>query len=413
MLGKIKKILVIGMTVTMIATLLGGWSLAASKPTVNLTLWGAQKDLPMLQIMVNSFKAANPSKTYNIKLGVCGEDVARQTVLKDIDAAADVFAFASDQIAPLQQAGALMPVTINTAKIKAANTKASIGAASVDGQLYAYPSSADTYFLYYNKKFFTDNDVKSMEKMINKSLPTGVTNVAMNISGGWYLPSFFFAAGAQLFGPNGTDPTKCDFNSAKGVAATKYIMSLVSKPTKFKDYQSNYDSTICQNFKDGKLAAAVSGTWNATSIKQGLGSNYAATKLPTINLDGKDVNMGSFANFKLYGVNSHSKFAGDALALADWLTNQNSQLIRFQMRSFAPTNVELAKHTAVLNLNAAVGADTKQGAFATLQPSITQMNNFWTPMGALGTSIESGKTTDVTIQADLDNLVKQILAKIQ
>jgi arabinogalactan oligomer / maltooligosaccharide transport system substrate-binding protein len=413
MFVKMKKVLVLGLTIAMITTLFSGFTTAKKAATIDLTLWGAQNDQVMLQKMVDSFKAANPTKTYNIKLGVCGEDVAKQNVLKDLDTAGDVFAFASDQIAPLQAAGALMPVTINTAKIKASNIPAAIGSATVDGQLYAYPSSADTYFLYYDKKIFKDSDVKSLETMMSKNLQPGVTNFAMNLSGGWYITSFFFAAGCQLFGASGIDPTKCDFNSDKGVLAGQYMIDLVAKGAKFKDFTSNYDSTIIQNFKARKLGAAVSGTWNATQIQKALGKDYAATKLPTIELGGKAVNMGSFANFKLYGVNSHTKNAAEAMALAEWLTNQTNQLIRFQTRSYAPTNVDLAKHTAVLNLNVAVGADTKQGAFATLQPSITQMNNYWSPAGALGTSIENGKTTKETLKSDLDKLVTQILAKIQ
>jgi arabinogalactan oligomer/maltooligosaccharide transport system substrate-binding protein len=414
MFGKVKKIFVLGLSVVMITTILGGWSLAASsKPTVNLTLWGSQNDQAMLQKMVNSFKAAHPNKTYNIKLGVQGEDTAMTAVLKDIDVAGDVFAFASDQIAGLQSAGALMPVTIDAKQIKAANTAASVNASSVNGQLYAYPSSSDTYFLYYDKKYLKDADVKSLETMMSKNVGAGVTNFAMNLSNGWYIASFFYSAGCQLFGANGTDPTKCDFNSAKGVTAAQYIIDLVGKGAKFKDYGQNYDSSICQNFKDRKLAAAVSGTWNAESIKKSLGKDFGATKLPTINLDGKTVNMGSFANFKLLGVNSHTKNAADAMALAEWLTNKDNQLIRFQTRSYAFTNLELSKHTALLGFNVAVGANTKQGQYATLQPSIKQTNNYWTPAAALGTSIEAGKTTTATLKSDLDKLVSQILSKIQ
>ena len=54
-----------------------------------------------------------------------------------------------------------------------------------------------------------------------------------------------------------------------------------------------------------------------------------------------------------------------------------------------------------------------QGKFATLQASIKQMNNYWTPAAALGTSIGNGKTTNATLQKDLDAMVKQILAALQ
>ena len=92
------------------------------------------------------------------------------------------------------------------------------------------------------------------------------------------------------------------------------MIQLAADKKKFADYGANYDSTMCQNFKDRKLAAAVSGTWNATKVQEALGTDYGATKLPTITINGSDVNMGSFANFKLYGVNSHTKAAADAMA---------------------------------------------------------------------------------------------------
>ena len=412
MFGNMKRILALVLVVAMTVAIVSG---CAPKPipVVALTLWGSQDDQAMLQTMADSFTAAHTDKTYTITLGVAGEDVAKDTVLKDLDAAGDVFAFASDQIAALQSAGALLPVTIDTAAITAANSPASVTASTVDGQLVAYPSSADTYFLYYDKKYLSDAEAGSLETIMSKSQPTGVTNFAMNLSNGWYIASFFFAGGCKLFGDTGTDPTVCDFNNAGGLAAGQYMIKLVADKKKFADYGANYDSTMCQNFKDRKLAAAVSGTWNATKVQEALGTDYGATKLPTININGSDVNMGSFANFKLYGVNSHTKSPADAMALAEWVTNQANQLVRFQTRSFAPTNVTVAADTATLSSNLAVAADALQGKFATLQPSIKQISNYWTPAAALGTSIETGKTTASTLQKDLDALVKQILAALQ
>jgi arabinogalactan oligomer/maltooligosaccharide transport system substrate-binding protein len=412
MFGNMKRILALVLVVAMTVALVSGCA-PKPKPVVALTLWGSQDDQAMLQTMADSFTAAHTDKDYTITLGVCGEDVAKDTVLKDLDAAGDVFAFASDQIAALQSAGALLPVTIDTAAITAANSPASVTASTVDGQLVAYPSSADTYFLYYDKKYVSDAEAGSLETIMSKSQPTGVTNFAMNLSNGWYIASFFFAGGCKLFGDTGTDPTVCGFNNAGGLAAGQYIIKLAADKKKFADYGANYDSTMCQNFKDRKLAAAVSGTWNATKVQEALGTDYGATKLPTININGSDVNMGSFANFKLYGVNSHTKSPADAMALAEWVINQANQLVRFQTRSFAPTNVTVAADTATLSSNLAVAADALQGKFATLQPSIKQISNYWTPAAALGTSIETGKTTASTLQKDLDALVKQILAALQ
>lgn len=427
MTSKIKRVLALGMSFAMMATVFSGCSKSSSssssqassatssavKEDISLTLWGSQDDQEMLQTMVDNFKKEHTDNNYTIKLGVCGEDVAKDTVLRDLDAAADVFAFASDQAASLVSAGALLPVTIDTDKIKSENSEASISAASIDGQLYAYPSSADTYFLYYNKSMLSDTDVQSLESIMSKSLPDGVTNFAMNLTSGWYLSSFFLTAGCKLFGDDGTDPTKCEFNNENGVAAANYMIDLVNQGSKFADYTSNYDTEIIQNFKDKKLASAVSGTWNATKIQEGLGSDYAATKLPTIKLNGNDTQMGSFANFKCYGVNSHSKYPKAAMELAEFLTNEENQKLRFNTRGFAPTNKTLAADTETLSSNIAVAADAAQTQYATLQPSINQMNNYWTPTGNLGASIENKKTTKETVKSDLDKMVESILAEIK
>ncbi len=76
----------------------GNTTSAASKETVTLKVWGSQEDQTMLATMVDEFKAANPDKNYDITFGVVSEADAKTRVLEDPAAAADVFAFANDQI---------------------------------------------------------------------------------------------------------------------------------------------------------------------------------------------------------------------------------------------------------------------------------------------------------------------------
>ena len=90
--------------------------------------------------------ATSSSKRYGnyggkitINLGAQSEKEAKDTVLTDPTAAADVFAFADDQLNELVQAGALQEVQLNADDIKSRNTPASVDAATVDGKLYAYP----------------------------------------------------------------------------------------------------------------------------------------------------------------------------------------------------------------------------------------------------------------------------------
>ena len=71
----------------------------AEKQDVTLRMWGAEEDQPMLQGMIDSFKEHYADyANFDIQLGTESESTAKDTVLTDIEAAADVYSFASDQL---------------------------------------------------------------------------------------------------------------------------------------------------------------------------------------------------------------------------------------------------------------------------------------------------------------------------
>ena len=307
-------------------------------------------------------------------------------------------------------AGALYRVTKNKDEIVAENSESSISAASIDGELYGYPYVSDTYFMYYDKSKLSEDDVKSIEGIMSKDIEGVTTNFAFNTDDGWYQSGFFFGAGCKLFGEDGTDPTQCDFNNERGYMVGEYLIDLVANPK----YGANFDDSLVKaGFAEGTLAAAVSGVWNAGEIQASLGDNYAATKLPEFTLsNGETVQMGSMANFKIMGVNSETKNPLDAMALAEWLTNKDNQKTRFEVRSYAPTNVELAGDTDTMNSNIAVGALAQQAQYATVQTSISQCQNFWTPAEAFGQEIIAGTCTKDNLQQKLDAYVESVLATL-
>ena len=387
-----------------------GGDSTGSGEAVNLTVWGPQEDQELLKQMCDAFAAANPDKTYTFTYGVVSEADAQKEVIKDISAAADVFAFASDQTATLVNSGALYRVTKNKDEIVAENSESSISAASIDGELYGYPYVSDTYFMYYDKSKLSEDDVKSIEGIMSKDIEGVTTNFAFDTDNGWDQSGFFFGAGCKLFGDDGTDPTQCDFNNERGYMVGEYLIDLVANPK----YGANFDDSLVKaGFAEGTLAAAVSGTWNAGEIQASLGDNYAATKLPEFTLsNGETVQMGSMANFKIMGVNSETKNPLDAMALAEWLTNKDNQKTRFEVRSYAPTNVELANDTDTMNSNIAVGALAQQAQYATVQTSISQCQNYWTPAEAFGQEIIAGTCTKDNLQQKLDAYVESVLATL-
>lgn len=370
---------------------------SALAETVALKVWGSQDDQAMLQEMVEAFKAANPDKTYDITFGVVGEPDAKTKYLEDPEAAADVFAFANDQLYDLLSADALYEVTLNKDAIIAANVAGSIEAASNGDHLYAYPMTADNgYFLYYDKSVISEEQVKTLDGILEASNAAG-KKFFMDVSNGWYIASFFLPVGKLGLDENGKQT--CDFNNEASVAAGEAIKAL----TAHEAFLTGDDAILTGGMGD-TIAAGVSGTWNADAIKEKLGDNYAATKLPTYTANGEQVQMGSFAGFKLMGVNTMTQFPEDAMALAEWLTNEENQLKRFEMRAMGPSNIKVSESEAV-QANEALAALALQAQFAVSQKDV--LGNYWSPAEAFGTTMEA-KDYSKDIKTLLDEMVAQI-----
>ena len=83
---------------------------AASGDTIALRVWAAEEDQTLTNELIEQFKEANPDQTFDITVGVESEANAKDDILVDPTAAADVFAFASDQLIDLVDAGVLQAV---------------------------------------------------------------------------------------------------------------------------------------------------------------------------------------------------------------------------------------------------------------------------------------------------------------
>ena len=82
------------------------------------------RDRGMLAAMCDAFNEAHPEWNITYEYGVCGEDVAKDEVTKDVDAAADVYMFANDQLPILVEAGAIAELGgKNLEEVKATNSE--------------------------------------------------------------------------------------------------------------------------------------------------------------------------------------------------------------------------------------------------------------------------------------------------
>ena len=376
---------------------------AAFAQDVTLTMWGAEEDQDLLREISDKFieKYGNYGGKITINLGTQSESTAKDTVLTDPTAAADVYAFADDQLNELVKAGALQEVQLNADDVKNRNTPASVDAATMDGKLYAYPLTADNgYFMFYDKSFFTEDDVKSLDTMMEKAAAAG-KKVSMDVSNGWYLYSFYAGAGLNLGLADDGVNTVCNWNEAPGADVTQAVIDICKNP----GFIALKDEEFTGKLKDGTLVAGVNGTWRANDAAEVWGDNYAACKLPTYTLNGEQVQMASFSGFKLIGVNPHSANVGAAMLLADFVTNEENEGLRFKERTQGPSNINALAAASSPALTAVVD----QSEYATLQ---RVGGNYWASAETLGSICVNGNPDGKDPQALIDDAVAGITAPV-
>ena len=374
-----KKFLALVLCMIMAVSMVG--TASAEGFSGEIKIWVAEATVEFTKAQVEAFKAANPDyANMTVVVEPVGEGDAASNMLTDVEAGADIFGFAQDQLARLVAAGALIDVAPENAEIvTAANDAGSVSAVKMGDVMYAYPMTSDNgYFMYYDKSVVTDPT--NLEAVLADCEKAG-KSFYMEINSGWYQTAFFFGAGCTL--TYSTDDAgnivamDCDYASENGVKALKSMIKLAKSP-------AHVNGSSASNATN--LGAIVDGTWDAAVVKEMLGENYAAVKLPTV--DGYQ--LGGFGGFKMLGVKpqtDESKLAAcDALAL--YLTSSEVQAARFDAVGWGPSNLEAQQSEGVK-------ADIALSALASqLQYCIGQgqyPGEYWTLATALGDDILADK----------------------
>jgi len=232
--------------------------------------------------------------------------------------------------------------------------------------------------------------VASMDGILAKC--TASKKFAFPFTDGWYTVSFYFGKGLGYevtYGDNLQETSiTCNFNNQVGQQVTTSMWNLV-KDSRVKADAN--DSKITAGFADGSIVAAVSGIWNRSSIEQSLGNNFGVAKLPTYTFDNgsgtEQVQLVSFAGYKLMGVNNYSANKAEALAFADFYTNKENQIKRFEQKGYLPTDTEAREDDRVKN-DPCAAAITAQLRFSKPQKNVP--STLWEPMEGLGNAMLTG-----------------------
>lgn len=361
----------------------------AETKDVKMVVWSPQEDQAdanWLGKMCDAFNAEHPEWNITFEYGVCSEGDAKTKVAQDPTAAADVYMYANDHVGDLVAANAISEFGGKVLEeIKAANSQTMLDSVTYKDAVYGVPFTANTWFMYYDKRVFTEDDVKSLETMLSKG------KVSFPVANGWYLGSFYVANGNTFYGGHNHEEDGIDFAGDKATAVTKYLVDLVKNP----NFVNDADGSGIAGLAEGTVNAVFSGTWDYQNVADKLGAeNVGAAQLPTIMIDGKEGQLKSFAGSKAIAVNPNTKDPQVAVALAAYLGSAKAQKEHYTMRKIIPSHVELLSDA---DIQADVIANAQANTVANtsiMQPFVPAMGaNYWGNAENMGKAILNGEVT--------------------
>lgn len=380
---------------------------AAENPTVELVVWGAEEDTELMNQIIQSFQTKYQGEAeFQISFQVQGESQCKDALIGGLEDGADVFTFADDQLNALAAAGALDPIE-NAEEIIGRNLSSAVEAATINERLYAYPLTADNgYFLFYNKQYITEEQAKTLDGILEAAAEEGKL-FTMDWTSAWYVYSFFGNTGLQV-GLNDDGITNyCTWNQTggdiQGTDVAQAMLRIAANP----GFASRTDEEFLNGVKDGSVIAGISGVWNAVAIKEAWGENAGAAKLPTYSCKDSQVQMASFSGCKLIGVNAYSEYPEWASRLAEWITNEENQRLRFEMREQGPSNIAVAD-SAEIQQSPAIAALLEQSEFSQLQ---RVGGKFWDPVSKFAANMAAGNPSGQDLQEQLDEMAEGISAR--
>ena len=367
----------------------GGDGTLGEKEKVRLMVWSPSEDQSKesgewLQSTCEKFAEEHPEWDITFVYGVADEATAASQVAQDPEESADVFMYANDTLTTMTDAKALAKFGGKyREEIENTNSEEVLSSLIKDGDLYGVPFTTNTWFMYYDKSVFSEEDIKNLDSMLEKG------TVAFPLTNSWYTPAFYIGNGCTLFG-DGTDESKgVDFAGEKAVEATNYAIDLAANP----NFKIDADGSALAGLRDGSVKAMFTGSWDANAIKEALGDNMGVSSLPTYTINGQEKQMLSYAGSKAIGVNAHSEYMEQAVALAVYLGGSDAQRAHYEMRTVIPCNTELLKEKDIASDPLVQAQNDTFNNTSILQPFVASMSNCWTPVENMGKGIRNKSVT--------------------
>ncbi|MFJ6902830.1 ABC transporter substrate-binding protein [Streptomyces griseoluteus] len=230
----------------------------------------------------------------------------------------------------LVRAGVLRPAPPeDAAEITRGYGAAAVGSASVGGKVYGYPTEAQTYALYYNKRLLRESGVTHPPRTWRELEDTAYRTTRRDRYGNTLVQGFGLSTYddsttvgqtlALLNAAGGTfvseDGRRTAIDSPAGRAVLDLEHRLVSRGA------SEPGVNVYNAFRSGQVAMVISAGWWTGSLKSQMGDAYREVAVAPVPVPEPGDKPATLATGFMLGVNASSRHPREAWEFLRWLNS--------------------------------------------------------------------------------------------
>ena len=303
----------------------------------------------------------------------------------------DLFGSPCDMAGKLIEKDLILP-TKDSDQVSASVLDMASDALTCNGVMYGYPTSCETYALYYNKNLVAEKDIPSTwDELIPwcktfNSTYTGKYGFIFHTESMYYISMLMSSFENRMM--EGENYGLFSDEALRGLDLLYRMKDILPDVTGFT--YDDYDNV----FLSGNAALFVNGPWFAAKADK-VGLNYGVIKLPSFDHNG-DMTY-SLAGVRTMFVYSKSEHPNEAAAFGKFLLTEAMQKLRLEITNALPA--------ANIAIGDKLDGFVDQLQYSYIMPNTPEMARFWD----FGTHLYS----DLCNGADHEKELKDFLSYIK
>jgi arabinogalactan oligomer/maltooligosaccharide transport system substrate-binding protein len=303
-----------------------------------------------------------------------------------------LYALPTDVATRLNERMSPISMSIATACYNAEATENQFDCDGVNQQVFAAPLSVESVALMYNKELLREIEgddfevVTSFEQIISRSKEYNDTSVQggkyyfnTNFNDAYFMNFALTAFGFEPFGPEHSDADNPGIDTPEVIKALTWIQDELS-PLYGTAGAANIQSQADRQFEDGDLPYIITGPWKIETYNN-LGMDFGVTSIPTINIDGVDVDPKPFVGAQLAAIYKYSDNIEAAITFLEFWTSDEGLEIQYKHKGNLPAlTPEHIENIAGVSDDEALIGIAHQIENTIPMPTIPQIQSYWEPV---------------------------------